>query len=142
MQSNYVQLFLELLLLSLVAPSGDLHAGVAWCAVVCAGPASSLYSVQSSPCLACWRRWYKVRPARLVGGENGRKFAMRAQNTPNWAFLGEQGEFCTAHAVRRGVPGEFCTGSGAVRLVLGEFCTGSGAVRLVLGEFYTGSGAV
>ena len=67
---------------------------------------------------------------------------MRAQNTPNWAFLGEQGEFCTAHAVRRGVPGEFCTGGGAVRLVLGEFCTGSGAVRLVLGEFCTGSGAV
>ena len=34
-----------------------------------------------------------------------------------------QGEFCPAHAVRRGVRGEFCTGSGAVRLVLGEFCT-------------------
>ena len=65
-----------------------------------------------APHPACTR--YKVRPARLVGGENGRKFAMRAQNTPNWAFLGEQGEFYTAHAVRRGVQGEFCTGSGAV----------------------------
>ena len=59
-----MQLFLELLLLSLVAPSGDLHAGVAWCAVVCAGPASSLYSVQSSPCVACcWRQRQKVRHA-------------------------------------------------------------------------------
>ena len=115
MELNYVQLFLELLLLSLVGSSGDLYVGVAWCAVVCAAPHP-----------ACIR--YKVRPVRLVGGENGRKFAMRAQNTPNWAFLGEQGEFYTAHSVRRGVQGEFYTGSGAVRLVLGEFCTGSGAV--------------
>ena len=61
----------------------------------------------------------KVLPARLVGGDSGTKFAMRAQNTPNWAFLGEQGEFYTAHSVRRGVQGEFCTGSGAVRLVQG-----------------------
>ena len=63
--------------------------------------------------------WYKVRPAWLVGGENGRKFALLGQNLPNWAFLGEQGEFYTAHAVRRGVLGEFYTGSGAVRLVQG-----------------------
>ena len=115
MESNYVQLFLELLLLSLVASSGDLYVGVAWCAVVCAAPHP-----------ACIR--YKVRPAWLVGGENGRKFAMHAQNTPKRAISSEQGEFCTAHAVRRGVLGEFCTGGGAVRLVLGEFCTGSGAV--------------
>ena len=79
--------------------------------------------------------WYKVRPAWLVGGENGRKFAMHAQNTPKRAISSEQGEFYTAHAVRRGVQGEFCTGSGAVRLVLGEFCTGSGAVRLVRASF-------
>ena len=32
---------------------------------------------------------------------------MRGQNAQNWAILGEQGEFCPAHAVRRGVPGEF-----------------------------------
>ena len=61
----------------------------------------------------------KVRPAWLVGGENGRKFALLGQNLPNWAFLGEQGEFYTAHAVRRGVLGAFYTGSGAVRLVQG-----------------------
>ena len=53
---------------------------------------------------------------------------MHAQNTPKRAISSEQGEFYTAHAVRRGVLGEFCTGSGAVRLVLGEFYTGSGAV--------------
>lgn len=51
-----------------------------------------------------------------------KKFAMRGQNAPNWAILGEQGEFCPAHAVRRGLLGEFCTGSGVVRLVQGEFC--------------------
>ena len=64
MELNYVQLFLELLLLSLVGSSGDLYVGVAWCAVVCV----------LAPHPACIR--YKVRPARLVGGENGRKFAM------------------------------------------------------------------
>ena len=61
----------------------------------------------------------KVHPAWLVGGDSGTKFALLGQNLPNWAFLGEQGEFCTARAVRRGVLGEFCTGSGAVRLVQG-----------------------
>ena len=65
-----------------------------------------------APHPACVR--YKVRPAWLVGGENGRKFAMHAQNTPKRAISSEQGEFYTAHAVRRGVQGEFCTGSGAV----------------------------
>ena len=65
---------------------------------------------------------YKVRPAWLVGGDSGTKFALLGQNPPNCAFLGEQGEFCTARAVRRGEQGEFCTGSGAVRLVQGEFC--------------------
>ena len=65
-----------------------------------------------APHPACVR--YKVRPARLVGGGGGTKFAMRAQNTPKRAISSEQGEFCTAHAVRRGVPGEFCTGSGFV----------------------------
>ena len=64
---------------------------------------------------------YKVRPAWLVDGDSGTKFALLGQNLPNWAFLGEQGEFCT--------------GSGAVRLVQGEFCTGSGAARLVQGEY-------
>ena len=65
----------------------------------------------------------KVRPAWLVGGDSGRKFAMCGQNAPNWAILGEQGEFCPAHAVRRGPLGEFCTGSGPARFLLGEFCT-------------------
>ena len=51
---------------------------------------------------------YKVRPAWLVDGDSGTKFALLGQNLPNWAFLGELGEFYT--------------GSGAVRLVQGEFC--------------------
>ena len=45
---------------------------------------------------ACIR--YKVRPAWLVGGDSGRKFAMHGQNAPNWAILGELGEFCPAVA--------------------------------------------
>ena len=79
-----------------------------------------------APHPACTR--YKVRHARLVGGGSGTKFALLGQNLPNWAFLGEQGEFYTAHAVRRGVPGEFCTAHAVRRGVLGEFCTGGGAV--------------
>ena len=82
---------------------------------------------------ACIR--YKVRPAWLVGGDSGRKFAMHGQNAPKWAILGEQGEFCLAHAVRMCVLGEFCTGSGVVRLVLGEFCPAHAVRRSVLGEF-------
>ena len=69
---------------------------------------------------ACIR--YKVRPVWLVGGDSGRKFALCGQNALNWAILGEQGEFCPAHAVRRGVQGKFCTGSGPARFLLGEFC--------------------
>ena len=86
-----------------------------------------------APHPACTR--YKVRHARLVGGGSGTKFALLGQNLPNWAFLGEQGEFCTGSGAVRLVQGEFCTGSGAVRLVQGEFCTGSGAARLVQGEY-------
>ena len=93
-----------------------------------------------APHPACIR--YKVRPARLVGGENGRKFAMRAQNTPKRAISSEQGEFCTGSGAVRLVLGEFCTGIGAVRLVLGEFCTAHAVRRGVLGEFCTGSGAM
>jgi len=50
---------------------------------------------------------YKVRHAWFLVGDSGTKFAMHAKNAPNWAILGVQGEFCPAHAVRRGVLGEF-----------------------------------
>ena len=82
---------------------------------------------------------YKVRHARLLPGENGTKFAMHAKNVPKRAILGQQGEFCTAHAVRRGLQGEFYTGSGAVRLVLGEFYTGSGPALFLVGDFFVTS---
>ena len=79
---------------------------------------------KSSPCSAwCGCEREKVRHARLVGGDSGRKFAMLGQNVPNWAILGEQGEFCPADAVRRGVQGEFCPGSGPAWFLLGEFCS-------------------
>ena len=83
-------------------PCGALRASGAWCAVM------------ASPSLPRMR--YKVRHAWLLAGENGTKFAMHAKNVPKRAILGEQGEFCTAHAARRGLLGEFCTGSGAVRV--------------------------
>ena len=53
---------------------------------------------------------------------------MHAQNTPKRAISSEQGEFYTAHAVRRGVQGEFYTAHAVRRGVQGEFYTGSGAV--------------
>ena len=88
------------------------------------------------PYPACIR--YKVRPAWLVGGDIGRKFALRGQNAPNWAILGEQGEFCPAHAVRGGVQGEFCPAHAVGKGLLGEFCIGSGVGGGVLGEFFRG----
>ena len=73
------------------------HAGGAWCAVVPPSSISASRSVQNSRC-------------RLLGGENGIKLSLHAEQARNWAISGEQGEFCTGHAVRRGVRGEFCTG--------------------------------
>ena len=51
----------------------------------------------------------KIRPARLVGGDSGTKFALHAQNVPNKEISSEQGEFCTANRARRGLQGEFYT---------------------------------
>ena len=67
------------------------------------GPGVLLWMAPSLP-----RMRYKVRPARLLAGDSGIKFALRAKNVPIWAILSEQGEFCTGHPVRRGVQGEFC----------------------------------
>ena len=57
----------------------------------------------------------KTHPARLHHRPGGTKFTQHAQNAPKRAISSEQGEFCTAHAVRRGLPGEFDTGSGTAR---------------------------
>ena len=65
----------------------------------------------------------KVRHARLVGGDSGRKLAMRGQNAQIGPFWASRAEFCPAHAVRRGVQGEFCPGSGPAWFLLGEFCS-------------------
>ena len=51
---------------------------------------------------------YKPLPARCFVEQSGTKLSLCGQNTPNWAILGERGEFCTAHAARRGEQGEFC----------------------------------
>ena len=85
------------------------------------------------------RNRYKILPAQLLGGENGIKLSLHAEQARNWAISGEQGEFCTGHAVRRGVRGEFCTGHAARTGVQGEFCTGYAARAGVQGEFCTGS---
>ena len=69
----------------------------------------------------------KVRPACRVGGGNGTKFSLLAQNGPKSAFWGVLGEFCTGWAAEPGVLGEFCTGIARRVCVLGEFCTGSGS---------------
>ena len=86
-----------------------------------------------APSLPCVR--YKILPARLLGGENGTKLSLHVEKAPNRAISGELGEFCTGSGAVRLVLGEFCTAHAVGRGVLGEFCTGSGAVRLVLGEF-------
>ena len=65
----------------------------------------------------------------------GTKLSLHVEKAPNRAISGELGEFCTGSGAVRLVLGEFCTAHAVGRGVLGEFCTGSGAVRLVLGEF-------
>ena len=66
--------------------------------------------------MLCWRApsppriRYKILPARCCANQSGTKLSLHAEKAPNRAISGEQGEFCTGHAVRRGVRGEFCTG--------------------------------
>ena len=71
----------------------------------------------------------KTHPARLHHRPGGTKFTQHAQNAPKRAISSEQGEFCTAHAVRRGLLGEFCPAHAVRRGLPGEFCTGSGPAR-------------
>ena len=52
----------------------------------------------------------KVRPAALCHRESAKKFALRAQNTPNSAFLGVLGEFFRGKAAGGAVLGEFFRG--------------------------------
>ena len=65
--------------------------------------------------MLCWRApsppriRYKILPARCCANQSGTKLSLHVAKAPNRAISGEQGEFCTAHAVRRGVRGEFCT---------------------------------
>ena len=97
------------------------------------------------------------RPARVVGGGNGTKFSLLAQNGSKSAFWGVPGEFCTGLAAEPGSLGEFCTGSGsacgikfslhaksgpklAFWCALGEFCTGWAVEPGVLGEFCLAEG--
>ena len=55
------------------------------------------------------------RPARRVGGGNGTKLSLLAQNGPKTAFWCVLGEFCPGWAAEPGVLGEFCTGYGPAR---------------------------
>lgn len=54
------------------------------------------------------RMRYKVRPAWLVVGHSGTKFALHAQNAPKRAISSVQGEFCTGSGIARLAQGEFC----------------------------------
>ena len=95
-----------------------------WESSVPGGPASRaagrvLYRLGPSGVCAgrvLYRKWLcvrdKVRPACRVGGGNGTKFSLLAQNGPKSAFWGSLGEFCTGWACQGRLLGEFCTGSG------------------------------
>ena len=85
----------------------------------------------------------KVRPVALCHRESAKKFALRAQNTPNSAFLGVLGEFFRGKAAGGAVLGEFFRGKAAGGAVLGEFylaCWRSGQVSDPSGALYTASG--
>ena len=71
------------------------------------------------------------RPARRVGGGNGTKFSLLAQNGPKSVFWGVLGEFCTGACQGR-ERGEFCTGTSpssvphsGVTVVVGSFDMGA-----------------
>ena len=66
----------------------------------------------------------KVRPARPDVGVSAKKFALRAQNGPKWAFYGVPGELFRGDAVGRGVPGELFRGFSGGEAVPGEFFRG------------------
>ena len=52
----------------------------------------------------------KVRPAALFQRESAKKFALRAQNTPNSAFLRLLGEFFRGNAAGGAALGELFRG--------------------------------
>ena len=81
----------------------------------------------------------KVLPASLLDRESTKKFALRAQNGPNSAFLCMLGEFCRGRATGGAVPGEIFRGRAAGGAVPGEFfrakrpCAGLGGDAAHLG---------
>ena len=98
----------------------------------------------------------KVRPVALCHRESAKKFALRAQNTPNSAFLGVLGEFFRGRPLEgpcwasffaegrwRGRAGRTFSRKAAGGAVLGEFylaCWRSGQVSDPSGALYTASG--
>ena len=83
------------------------------------GPGVLLCRIARS--LLCVR--YKILPAWCCAEQSGTKLSLHAEKAPHRAISGVQGEYYTAHAVRRGERGEFCTGYVARVGVRGEFCT-------------------
>ena len=74
-----------------------------------------------SPCSArCGCEREKVLPASLVDRESAKKFAPRAQNGPNSAFLCLLGELFRGRAAGGAVPGELFRGNATGGAVLGE----------------------
>ena len=61
-------------------------------------------------------------PARLDVGASAKKFAQRAENTPNPAFLCLLGEFFRGRAAGGTLPGELFRGLSGGEGVLGELC--------------------
>ena len=100
------------------AAAGPCGSSGAFCFIPVVPGVLLCWLARSLPCVR-----YKILPAWLLGGENGIKLSLHAEQARNWAISGEQGEFCTGHAVRRGVRGEFYTGHAARAGVRGELCT-------------------
>ena len=138
-----------------------------WESSVPGGPASRaagrvLYRLGPSGVCAgrvLYRKWLcvrdKVRPACRVGGGNGTKFSLLAQNGPKSAFWGVLGEFCTGSGSACGIKfallglmvGECAkkfaqrtknSPKSAVCGVLGEFFRESAGERVALGELFRG----
>ena len=58
-------------------------------------------------------------------GVSAKKFALRAQNGPKWAFYGVLGEVFRGNAAGGPLPGELFRGNAGGSPVLGEFSVAS-----------------
>ena len=88
----------------------------------CSGERSGVAGFKSPRCRASCAKKFALRG--LMVGVSAKKFALRAQNGPKWAFYGVLGEVFRGNAAGGPLPGELFRGNAGGSPVLGEFSRG------------------